>query len=203
MNRLFSGDHYKTGDQFMRTVDTLRQRLNLGSQGVHEMRLSQVFGMVAALLRGGQATLTAVGRAAATETTEKHGIKRADRCLGNVLLQREMPKFWSALAGLLLAGKRRPTLLVDWTETGSEFATLRAAIVLRGRALSIFSRVYPVRQQGNSRVRIPLHPITRSGRIRSSFRRIRSWSERSDDGGRLGGRLGVGLGFQAFLAAHG
>ena len=54
------------------------------------------------------------------------------------------------------------------------------------------------------KMRIPLHSISRSGRIRSGFRgsdqengakrRVRVWS----DGG-----LGLGLGFQTFLAAHG
>jgi len=54
------------------------------------------------------------------------------------------------------------------------------------------------------KVRIPLDPITRSGRIRSSFRRSDQDSERSDEQrGGSGGGVGLGLGFQTFLAADG
>ena len=53
-------------------------------------------------------------------------------------------------------------------------------------------------------VRIPLHSISRSGRIRSGFRASDQESERSGEcGGWSGGGLGLGLGFQTFLAAHG
>lgn len=53
-------------------------------------------------------------------------------------------------------------------------------------------------------VRIPLDPITRSEGIRSSFRPSDQGSERSDEQrGWSGGGLGLGLGFQTFLAADG
>ena len=59
-------------------------------------------------------------------------------------------------------------------------------------------------QQQQRDVRIPLHSISRSGRIRSGFRASDQESERSDEyGGWSGGGLGLGLGFQTFLAAHG
>ncbi len=147
----------------MRTVDRIRDLLSPGLQDVHKARVGQIFAMVAGLVRGGQATLTAIGRAVATATTDKHGIKRADRCIGNAHLHRETPLFWRALASTVLVTNRRPWILVDWTDVGSGFAALRAAVVLQGRALCIFSQVYRTQRAGNSSVQ---------GRFLKSFKDI-------------------------------
>lgn len=134
----------------MRTVDRVRQLLSPGLQGVHRARQSQLFAAVTGLVSGGQATLTAIGRSIVSSTTEKHGIKRADRCVGNRRLHRELDCFWRALAKAVLRGQRRPWILVDWTDVGSKQAALRAAVVLQGRAVSIFARIYPARRAGCS-----------------------------------------------------
>lgn len=136
----------------MRTVNRLHEALAMRLVEVHQGRVRQVFDLAAALMRGGRATLTAIGRAAAIATTEKHGIKRADRCLGNRGLHADLIYFWRAFAWLVLAGNRRPWLLVDWTKAGNGFAALRAAVVVQGRALCVFSRVYRVHRMGNSKV---------------------------------------------------
>lgn len=136
----------------MRTVDRIRELLSPRLQEVHKARVDQVFSAVAGLVRGGRATVTAIGRAVATTTTEKHGIKKADRCIGNPHLHAEGEVFWRAVACTLLATNPRPWILVDWTDVGSGFAALRAAVVLRGRALCILSQVHPAHYAGNSKV---------------------------------------------------
>ena len=134
----------------MRTVDRIQELLSPGLQDVHKARLTQVFSVVAGLVRGGRATVTAIGRAVATTTTDKHGIKRADRCIGNARLHGECLLFWRVLACTLLAKNPRPCILVDWTDVGSGYAALRAAVAFRGRALCIFNQIYPARRTGNS-----------------------------------------------------
>jgi len=136
----------------MRTVDRIRELLSPGLQDVHKARLTQVFSVVAGLVRSGRATVTAIGRAVATTTSDKHGIKRADRCIGNSHLHREASVFWQALTSVVLGTNRRPWILVDWTDVGSGFAALRAAVVFQGRALCIYSQVHRTRYAGKSSV---------------------------------------------------
>jgi hypothetical protein len=112
---------------------------------IHAKRLSAVFAVVGALLRCGSVIGAKMGRSIAIGTTHKHGIKRIDRLLGNHRLQPELEKLYAALAALLLRGEKRPVVLVDWTEVGSnKCAAITAALALHGRAVTIFAQVYSI-----------------------------------------------------------
>jgi len=51
------------------------------------------------------------------------------------------------MAQTVLAGIRRPVILVDWADTdpGQRWYLLKAAVAVRGRALSIYEKVYPLK----------------------------------------------------------
>jgi Transposase DDE domain len=93
-------------------------------------------------VKGGTAAVTAVGRARAGGTTHKHGIKAADRFVGNKYLQDELLPIYQAMTSVMLE-RHGSTLvvLVDWTQLGADHYKLTATVVIAGRSLAIFSIV--------------------------------------------------------------
>ena len=73
---------------------------------IHLMRLNTLFVAVEGLLRGQQLYLSAVGRNLRSQTSEKHGIKRIDRLLGNHRLAHEREVLYGWLSRLILGGCR-------------------------------------------------------------------------------------------------
>lgn len=136
----------------MRVAQILR-RVVQACRLVHAARLRSLVAAVESLIRGGQLTLTGIGRSyARRRTTPKHSIKRADRLVGNHCLWGERLIILSALAKYLVRGVARPVVLIDWTGVGNEQWALVAAIPVSGRAVPILSEVHPQRRYGNRRV---------------------------------------------------
>jgi hypothetical protein len=119
---------------------------------IHKARLKAVFAALGALLRGGRLSLTELGRSIGGAVDAKHSIKRIDRLLGNRHLHAEVAIWFATIAEALLAGIRRPLIVVDWTEVGPEHVALVAAVPAGGRALMIYSEVHPLRLLSNSKV---------------------------------------------------
>jgi hypothetical protein len=76
-------------------------------------------------------------------TTDKHRIKAVDRLLGNRALHREMDTFYRALALWLLKHIKTPVIAVDWTGAGAHHCELSAKLCSDGRALPLYSLVFP------------------------------------------------------------
>jgi hypothetical protein len=101
--------------------------------------LSALVKVVHGLLVGGRLTLTDLGRRLPSAAFVNHNIKCVDRLLGNAHLQHERVAIYRAVARWILAQTPRPVLLVDWAdgEPGHKHLMRKAAVPLRGRALSI------------------------------------------------------------------
>ena len=118
---------------------------------MHVARVATLLVAVDALVRGGRASLTAIGRALLPTTTPKHRIKRIDRLLGNWRLRSELPCWYAAVAARLLRGSTRPQILIDWTEITRTCWSLTAAVPVAGRAIPIYSEVHPPSGNGTGR----------------------------------------------------
>lgn len=136
----------------MRAVKTLHQLLIPSLVAIHAARLKAIFWAVGALIHGGRLSLTGIGRSARGETLTKHNIKRMDRLLGNKKLRKNVPEFYRAIALLVIGGRKRPVIAVDWTGIGTKYAALVAAVPVDGRAIPIFIRVYSYKVNNNTRV---------------------------------------------------
>lgn len=116
----------------------------------HAMRATALIRVVQALVLGGKAALTQLGRSRAGSAHVKHHIKAVDRLLGNAHLHEEGAGIYRAIARTLLAGVRRPALTVDWSdfECGGarRWALIQAAVPIGGRAVVIYSRVFPFKR---------------------------------------------------------
>lgn len=136
----------------MRITDILLRQFTKDLAGIHAARLRLVFTATSALLRAGKTSLTSIGRAIAVRTTQKHGIKRVDRLLGNPRLWDELRHFYQAIAGRLIPDGSRPVIMVDWTSLSETMWTLTAAVSFQGRALAIYSESHPISRYANPAV---------------------------------------------------
>jgi hypothetical protein len=124
----------------------------LGERNVigHKMRAESLAKAVESLIGCGRACLTAMGRSRAGDAKVKHQIQAMDRLLGNRHLHGELEGTYRALARRLLAGVRRPVIVVDWSDFESvgvrEWAMLKAGVALCGRSFVLYSRVFPFRK---------------------------------------------------------
>ena len=112
---------------------------------MHKARFLAVGAAVQSLMQNGQCTVTAIGRGFDSGTSEKHGIKRADRLLKNEALQAEAPLIYGEMTRLLRQGKQ-PLILVDWSNADTEkrHHILRASLALEGRSLTLHQVVVPM-----------------------------------------------------------
>ena len=124
----------------------LEQRTVVG----HAMRAAALTRTVQALVLGGKAALTQLGRNRAGDAHVKHHIKAVDRLLGNRHLHAECSSIYRAIAKTLFAGTSRPVLAVDWSDFecgGSrKWALIQAAVPIGGRAVVVYSRVFPFKR---------------------------------------------------------
>ena len=134
-------------------IGLLHEWLSDACPSIHRARLSALVKVVHGLLVGGRLTLTELGRRLPTTAFVKHNIKCVDRLLGNARLQHERIAIYRAVARWALAQTPRPVLLVDWSdcEPGHKHLMLKAAVPLRGRALSIYEEVYPLARYNSPR----------------------------------------------------
>lgn len=143
------GDHHNPNTQkaYMHATGLLSQWLAEHDVIQHSARREAVRKLVEALLGGGKLSLTQLGRHRTGTAYPKHHIKAADRLLGNAHLYRERQRIYRALSHTVLDGIERPVILVDWCDTnpGQRWYLLKAAVAVRGRALSIYEKVYPLK----------------------------------------------------------
>jgi hypothetical protein len=116
----------------------------------HAARAMALIRVVHALVMGGKAALTQLGRNRPGEARVKHHIKAVDRLLGNEQLHREGLAVYRAIAQTLLGGVAQPVLTVDWSdfECGGrrKWALIQAAAPVGGRAVVVYTRVFPFKR---------------------------------------------------------
>ena len=119
----------------------------------HQARVAALVRVVGALLSGGKLALTHLGRHRAGRAFVKHHIKAVDRLLGNRHLHQEREGVYRALARSVLGKVARPVILVDWADSAlaPKQLILKAAVPVKGRAISIYEEVHPMRSYNNAR----------------------------------------------------
>lgn len=136
----------------MRAVKILQQILGSSLSLIHANRVKSVFWCVFSLVYGSRLSLTGIGRSAKGSTLTKHNIKRVDRLLGNIKLHKETHIFYRAIAAMVIAGKKHPVVIVDWTGAGRKHFALVAAVPIDGRAIPVHIQVYSSKLNNNPTV---------------------------------------------------
>jgi hypothetical protein len=123
------------------------------SSVMHKKRLDTLSIIVHGLLIWKRLSVTELGRGMAVPIQERSAIRRADRFIGNLKLHSETNKICAIFITLLIHQKRRPNLIVDWSQIpNTKNHVLRAALVAPGRALTLYEEVYPEKKLGNSAI---------------------------------------------------
>lgn len=116
----------------------------------HKKRIITLTLLVEAVLVFKQLSVTRLGRALNLRIKERSCIRRSDRLIGNKKLHKERKIIYGEIIRLLVNVKIRPIIIVDWSSIpNSKHNNLRAALVAKGRALTIYEEVHPIKKLGN------------------------------------------------------
>lgn len=120
---------------------------------MHLKRLSTLEHLVSGLLRDKKLSVTQLGRSMESKAQEKNNIKCSDRFLSNVHVWRERYSIYKQVSLGIVASNKRPTILVDWSHVPNTTCyLLRASLVSKGRALTLYEEVFPKRLENNPTV---------------------------------------------------
>ena len=121
---------------------------------LHAKRVAALTRAVAALLRGGTASLSAVALHLHSRTAFKHRLKSIDRLLGNLALQRSRFDLYRRLAQQWMHDVDQWLIVVDWSDAtlDQRWQLLRASVVVEGRSVTLYEEVHPRHKLGNPTV---------------------------------------------------
>jgi hypothetical protein len=102
----------------------------------------------------GSLSLMGISRALSNTTSIRHRIKRCDRLLGNSKLEKERHLIYAAMARRIICGVARPLIIVDWSDLHADRShqLLRAALIVQGRALTLYEEVHPLSRAASLKV---------------------------------------------------
>jgi hypothetical protein len=102
----------------------------------------------------GNLSLMGMSRVLKSGTALRHRIKRCDRLLGNDKLDSDRSCIYRAMTQRVLRSVAMPLIVIDWSDlrTDRSFQLLRAALVVRGRALTLYEEVHPISVAGSLKV---------------------------------------------------
>ena len=129
--------------------DLLREYL----PSMHAKRRDCVATAVDAARRGGLGLLK-MSKVFGGTSTLRHRIKRCDRLLSNAHLDGERVAVYRALAGRVLRGQSHVGIVVDWSNLLQDVSqhVLRAAVLVRGRAIVVYEEIHPTKHYGAAQV---------------------------------------------------
>lgn len=138
----------------MHATAVLQKLLHRSIPNVHLKRLATLVAVVGSALQGGRLTLSALGRSLDSRCAVRHRIKRVDRLLGNPHLHEDRLLFYRCLCQLLVAARREPIMIVDWSDLRPDrsLQVLRASAWVHGFALTVYEEVHPLKHQNSPRV---------------------------------------------------
>lgn len=121
---------------------------------LHAKRAQVLIEVIAALLFGGRASLSAMALHLARPCAFKHRLKCIDRLLGNTALHRCRADLYRALAQQWLQDIPHLLLVVDWSDAtlDQHWHLLRASVVVEGRSVTLYEEVHPQSRLGHPRV---------------------------------------------------
>lgn len=129
----------------MHAQQIIQDLLSTECPSMHAKRRACVASMVQAGSDGGL-SLMGMSRVISGATSLRHRIKRCDRLLGNSKLAQERHLIYGAMVRRILCGMAQPLIIVDWSDLCPDRSQqlLRAALIVRGRALTLYEEVHPL-----------------------------------------------------------
>lgn len=120
---------------------------------IHARRRACVAAMTEAGSKGGL-ILMGMSRVASSATSLRHRIKQCDRLSGNSKLAKARHLIYGAMARRILHRIAQPLIIVDWSDLCPDRSQqlLRAALIVQGRALTLYEEVHPLSRAASLKV---------------------------------------------------
>lgn len=136
----------------MHASGIVRQTLAPVLAPMHACRRRVLLQAVEALIAGRRLTLTDLARSWPGAVWMHAPLKALDRLLSNRHVHRVLPDLYRAMSAWLLRD-RRPVLVVDWSDLKGDgrWCLLRAAVPKGSRAVTVYERIYPLKQLNSPR----------------------------------------------------
>ncbi len=132
----------------------LLQNILTKSCNIHKNRMAVLMVAAETLVKCCRLSITGLGRGLLNKVKTKHNINRMDRLIGNKHLYAESLDIKRATTALILGGKTRPLILVDWSSAtiAERYQLLRAAVPVGGRSLTVYEEVHPLKKYNNPKI---------------------------------------------------
>lgn len=123
----------------------IQDLLDTACPTIHAKRRTCLATIVDAGSRG-KLYLMGISRVLSGATSIRHRIKQCDRLLGNSKLEAERLLIYGAMTQRILHRMAQPLIIIDWSDLLLDRSQqlLRAAIVVRGRAITLYEEVHPI-----------------------------------------------------------
>jgi hypothetical protein len=123
----------------------IQDLLSIECPSIHAKRRDCLAATVEAGSKG-SLSLMGISRALGNTTAIRHRIKRCDRLLGNSKMDKERHMVYAAMTRRIMCGIARPLIIVDWSDLRADrsLQLLRAALVVQGRAMTLYEEVHPM-----------------------------------------------------------
>ncbi len=119
----------------------------------HGSRLRVLSAAVMGVLRTKRISVTQIGRGLVNQQQERSAIRQADRLVGNKHLHQERSLMYQQMMNFLIGSRQLVPVLVDWSQIpNATHHVLRAALVTKGRALTLYEEVHREKKLGNKQV---------------------------------------------------
>src|SRR5580704_4707706 len=132
----------------------LLQKIITKSCTIHKKRVEVLLTASETLVRCCRLSIVGLGRGIINKVKTKHNINRMNRLIGNKHLYAESLDIQRATTALILGGKTRPLILVDWSSAtiAERYQLLRAAVPVGGRSLTVYEEVHPLKKYNNPKI---------------------------------------------------
>lgn len=137
----------------MHAQQIIQDLLSTECPSIHAKRRTCLAAMVHAGDKGGL-SLMGLSQAVSSTTSLRHRIKRCDRLLSNSKLEKERDLIYGAMARRVMGRIAQPLIIVDWSDLHADRGQqlLRAALMVQGRALTLYEEVHPISRAASLKV---------------------------------------------------
>jgi hypothetical protein len=137
----------------MHAQQIIQDMLSTECPFIHARRRACVATMVEAGSKGGL-SLMGMSRVVSGTTSIRHRIKRCDRLLSNSKLENERHLIYGAMARRIIGCMAQPIIIIDWSDLCPDRSRqlLRAALMVQGRALTLYEEVHPLSRVASLKV---------------------------------------------------
>lgn len=137
----------------MHAQPIIQDLLDTDCPSIHARRRACVATMADAASKGSLSVM-GLSRVLSHGTALRHRIKRCDRLLANSKLARDRALIYAAMTQRLLHELTQPLIVVDWSDLRADRSqqVLRAALIVQGRALTLYEEVHPIAKATSPKV---------------------------------------------------